>query len=63
MAVDYICNMCSGANVTRDAWASWDTAGQDWELGAVFDYAFCHDCEAETSLVERELASDDDQPG
>ncbi|HEX8624761.1 MAG TPA: hypothetical protein VF782_06745 [Allosphingosinicella sp.] len=37
--------------------ADWDSAAQDWWLGAVFDYAFCHDCEEETSLVEVDLAT------
>lgn len=55
VAVDYICNMCGGNNVTRDAWASWDAQAQDWALGAAFDYAFCHDCEQETKLREVDL--------
>lgn len=50
--VDYLCNICSGNTVTRDAWAEWDSARQEWTLGAVYDYAYCHDCEAETRLVE-----------
>ena len=41
--------------MTRDAWAEWDAETQDWTLGAAFDYAFCHDCEAETKLVEVDL--------
>jgi hypothetical protein len=53
--VDYICNICGGNKVTRDAWAEWDAAAQDWTLGAVYDYAFCHDCEAETKLAEIDL--------
>lgn len=53
--VDYVCNSCGGNSVTRDAWASWDADAQDWSLGAAFDHAFCHDCEAETNLVEVDL--------
>jgi hypothetical protein len=30
---------------------------QEWVLGAAYDYAFCHDCEGETKLVEVEFAS------
>ena len=56
MAVDYVCSLCGGNSVTRDAWADWDAAAQDWALGAVFDYAFCHDCETDTNLVEVNLA-------
>ncbi|MEO7178686.1 MAG: hypothetical protein ABIW83_07570 [Allosphingosinicella sp.] len=57
MAVDYVCRTCGGTEVTRDAWAAWDSEAQDWTLGAAFDYAFCHDCEEETKLVEVDLAS------
>ena len=57
MAVDYVCESCGGNSVTRDAWADWDAAAQDWGLGAVFDQAFCHDCGEETSLVEVDLAT------
>ena len=53
--VDYICNICGGNTVTRDAWAEWDADAQDWTLGAVYDQAFCHDCEEETNLVEVDL--------
>lgn len=55
--VDYVCNICGGKTVTRDAWAEWDAAAQAWTLGAAFDYSFCHDCEAETNLVEVDLAT------
>jgi hypothetical protein len=30
----------------------WDSARQQWVLGAVFDYTHCHDCDGETSLDE-----------
>jgi len=53
--VDYVCRTCGGKTVTRDAWAAWDAGAQDWLLGAAFDYAFCHDCEGETQLVEVDL--------
>ena len=32
-----VCSWCGSAHVSRDAWASWDVAAQDWVLGAVFD--------------------------
>jgi len=53
--IDYVCNMCGGTTVTRDAWAEWDAGEQEWGLGAAYDYAFCHDCEQETNLVEVDL--------
>ena len=55
--VDYVCSVCAGNTVTRDAWAAWDADAQEWTLGAAFDYAFCHDCEEETNLVEVDLAT------
>jgi hypothetical protein len=58
MKVEYICNVCGGNSVTRDAWAKWDTAAQDWTLSATFDYAYCHNCEDETRLEENELDSE-----
>lgn len=50
--IDFTCRSCGGNSVTRDAWAEWDVASQQWVLGAAFDYAFCHDCDAETVLEE-----------
>ena len=55
--VDYVCETCGGKTVTRDAWAEWDAAAQEWTLGAAYDYAFCHDCANETHLVEVDLAT------
>lgn len=55
MRVEFTYNICGGKNVTRDAWAAWNADEQQWVLGAAFDYAFCHDCEEEIQLVEREL--------
>lgn len=51
--IDYVCRTCGGDSVTRDVWAVWDKAEQDCVLGAAFDYAHCHDCDAETNLIER----------
>lgn len=53
--VTFVCNMCGGKTVTRDAWAEWNEREQRWVLGEAYDYAFCHDCEAETKLVDIEL--------
>jgi hypothetical protein len=51
-----ICSECGSDDVSRDAWADWDTGKQEWVLGAVFDYAHCHKCDCETSIIEVELA-------
>lgn len=50
-----VCGTCGSDEVSRDAWANWDTHTQQWVLGAVFDYAHCHKCDGETRLVEVEL--------
>jgi hypothetical protein len=51
-----VCNRCGSDEVSRDAWADWDTKSQQWALGPVFDYAHCHKCGGETSFIEVELA-------
>ncbi|HEX8669279.1 MAG TPA: hypothetical protein VF727_13005 [Allosphingosinicella sp.] len=52
-----ICRTCGGTAVTRDAWAEWDAGTQQWVLGSVFDYAYCHDCDEETQIEEAGLVS------
>jgi hypothetical protein len=49
------CGQCGGEDIMRDAWATWDVTSQTWVLGEVFDYAFCADCEADATVVERFL--------
>ena len=53
--IGIVCSKCGSDEISRDAWADWDTRSQDWVLGAVFDYAHCHKCDCETSLDEVEL--------
>jgi len=50
-----ICSNCGSADVSRDAWAQWDVESQRWTLRHVFDHAYCHTCDQETSLVEQAL--------
>lgn len=57
-AVDIVCRTCGGNSVSRDAWAEWDGDAQEWVLGSVFDYAYCHDCDDETQLDEVALGSE-----
>lgn len=52
MPIKIICSECSSENVRRDAWAEWDSAAQDWVLGAVFDQGYCEDCGGEAELYE-----------
>lgn len=53
MGIEMVCRICGTNHVARDAWASWDTSTQQWVLGAIFDYAHCHECDGETRLTER----------
>jgi hypothetical protein len=50
--INIICSTCGSDNVSRDAWADWDTPTQQWVLGNVFDYCHCHTCDRESRLKE-----------
>jgi ribosomal protein S27AE len=50
-----VCGKCGSDEVTRDAWAEWNVEAQGWGLGAVFEQAFCHRCQASTRIVEAPL--------
>jgi hypothetical protein len=52
-----VCRQCGSDDVSRDAWADWDTGTQQWVLRCAFDYAHCHKCDGETSITEVELAT------
>ena len=52
MRKKYICKTCKGENVNLDAFTTWNTENQCWELAATFDNAFCDDCGGETTLEE-----------
>ncbi|MCB2061022.1 MAG: hypothetical protein R3E09_00395 [Novosphingobium sp.] len=47
-----ICKGCRSETVTRDAWAEWDVERQEWVLGSLFDYAFCHNCASRTQIED-----------
>jgi len=51
-----VCSRCGSDDVSRDAWADWNTGTQQWVLRCAFDYAHCHKCDGETSITEVELA-------
>ena len=46
------CSRCHSPNVMRDAWAVWNAATQEWELGPIFDHSACNDCGAEECIEE-----------
>ena len=51
-AISINCSVCGSGNVSRDAWAAWHVAAQEWTLQAVFDQGYCHCCEQERHLEE-----------
>jgi len=53
----FVCGNCGSDDVSRDAWADWDTREQEWVLRCAFDYAHCHRCDGETRLVGVEVES------
>ncbi|WP_305097880.1 hypothetical protein [Croceibacterium aestuarii] len=53
--VRMVCEDCGSEEVTRDAWAEWNVDMQHWQLGAVFDYAYCHRCQANAHIEERPI--------
>lgn len=53
--IEYGCERCGSTSVTRDAWAEWDAKRQSWELAAMFDFAWCHDCARASRLIERKV--------
>ena len=61
MPIQIVCADCGSPRVTRDAWAEWDAAAQEWRLGAVFDEGFCHRCETLATLEERPLRRDESE--
>ena len=50
-----VCETCGSTDVSRDAWGDWDEEAQEWVLGSVYDYAFCHFCDGETHIQELPL--------
>lgn len=47
-----VCEKCRSELVTRDAWAEWDVDDQEWVLGAVYDYAYCHECQGDARIED-----------
>lgn len=49
-----VCSSCQSENVVADAYVSWNDEIQKWEVEAVFDDAYCEDCEGETHIEDIE---------
>ena len=58
MITHMICSQRGSDAVKRDAWAEWDPVSGEWELGSVFDDAYCESCEAQSHLTSYDI----DQP-
>lgn len=41
-----------------DAWTTWNEELQMWEVGNMFQQAYCNSCEGETSVEEEEITGD-----
>ncbi|MCY1456569.1 hypothetical protein D9M71_737980 [compost metagenome] len=54
-----VCRHCGSENVLKDAWVSWNTDAQDWELECVLDHTYCEDCEKEDCVEARPLEDDE----
>ena len=55
--IQILCATCGSTDVSRDAWAQWDVAAQEWVLRSVYDHAHCNNCDSETRLVEVQLTA------
>lgn len=52
-AIDTVpcCSTCGSERVVKDAWACFNPSSGLWELEAVFDAEYCHQCEANTKFA------------
>jgi hypothetical protein len=48
----YICNICGGDDIQRDAVVSWDITTQAWEVESVYDAGYCDTCEEEMKFFK-----------
>ncbi len=46
-----VCNSCGSVDVKADAFATWDSERQEWQVSDTFDKgAWCEDCETTVSI-------------
>ena len=55
MKIKKVCEKCGSEDVWVDAAAEWDTDTQSWELGNMWYYSHCGDCDADTYIINREV--------
>lgn len=51
-----VCENCGSDDVWADALAVWNPETDEWELGNVFDYEHCNECDGETHIIDKEVA-------
>jgi len=51
-----VCEACGSEQITRFAWAEWDLEAQEWQIGAIFEFAFCHNCRGSARVEAQPLA-------
>lgn len=42
--INVVCPCCGSKNILKDAYATWNTDAQDWELHSTYDDIVCEDC-------------------
>lgn len=60
--VFYPCPNCGSENVTADANAEWCSETQTWQLAAVFDSMYCHDCEYDSNTGFKAMPLPNSEP-
>ena len=49
-----VCSKCGSDDVWCDGTAVWCEETQDWVLQTVYQYSYCHNCDGDTTLVDKE---------
>ena len=49
-----VCSKCQSENVVAGGIVSWNDEIQKWEVEAVHEKAYCHDCKQETRIEDIE---------
>jgi Zn finger protein HypA/HybF involved in hydrogenase expression len=56
-----VCEKCGSEDIWIDAAAEWDIDSQSWQLGNMWDYSHCADCDSKTDIVDQEIKQETDQ--
>ena len=55
MPINKTCSTCGGENILVDAYVEWNKTKQEYVIQNIFDYAYCVDCDGETTICEVEI--------